>query len=603
MGCASSKKKDAEAKEEAEKERRAGQQRRGSKIVEPNWLSEFDEEVDFNANPFSVLALAHTWRQKSREAAAAATPAACANPFSVLAIAHAWRVRARKDPEATSDARCRVYTEPVESVVVTGYHGCPFFSVAATAAVELQRRGAAKSVVIRRGGQLHVPSWDTEPNLQERALFNEFAETIPINEIWSGSSPLVVVNGDPKTAMGGADTLVKFASLLEGFAFGCGQDLQASPVDRRTALAVVKHAFRNGLTQGVFAGDPPGAARVGGSAHDVGGTPVRFDDLNPKGFVYAEFCTDSPYSARLRTAEEYRDEAGRASDEATRAAASITARVSDIAHFPPLIQRWFKTNVERGTAGISEIIQAVVNNPETRVTARASPAVKAEVVACLESGPYREKAAAAAALLALDDVDPDSLALETVEPKGHDPASNLFMDMSFEPDLGDDHDGTPSRRLSLHPSELRKPRPPNGHGGPTIVVKPLKDRLATIDSLAATLAKGTPAAAPAAIKATLLAAGATEALADEVLKTGKFGELAGGSQLSHVRVLILLCADAATSFRETCQLFADKVLGGTEGPALTREKAEAACLYLASLDKGLSDKGAKAAVGGIFAAR
>jgi len=128
------------------------------------------------------------------------------------------------------------------------------------------------------------------------------------------------------------------------------------------------------------------------------------------------------------------------------------------------------------------------------------------------------------------------------------------------------------------------------------VIKPIEDRLASISSLTVSLAKDTPDAAPDAIKATCVAAGVTEALADVVMKTGKFGESAAGSH-----VLILLCADAATSFRETCQLFADK-LSKEDPMPLTKEGAEAACLYLASLDKNLSEDDAKATVTEIFAA-
>jgi len=127
-------------------------------------------------------------------------------------------------------------------------------------------------------------------------------------------------------------------------------------------------------------------------------------------------------------------------------------------------------------------------------------------------------------------------------------------------------------------------------------IKPIEERLSAISSLTVALAKDTPDAAPAAIKATCVAAGVTEALADVVLKTGKFGESAAGSH-----VLILLCADAATSFKETCQLFADK-LRSEEPMPLSKEEAEAACLYLASLDKNLNEDDAKATVAEIFGA-
>ena len=40
---------------------------------------------------------------------------------------------------------------------VVGYHSCPFFSVAASAAIELRRRGVVGEVLIRRAGEINVP--------------------------------------------------------------------------------------------------------------------------------------------------------------------------------------------------------------------------------------------------------------------------------------------------------------------------------------------------------------------------------------------------------------------------------------------------------------
>jgi len=116
-------------------------------------------------------------------------------------------------------------------------------------------------------------------------------------------------------------------------------------------------------------------------------------------------------------------------------------------------------------------------------------------------------------------------------------------------------------------------------------VKPIEERLAAIESLVVALTSAFPA--PAAIKATCVAAGVTEALADAVFATGKFGKSADGSH-----VLILLCADAATSFKETCLLFADK-LGREDPPPLTMDEARAACLYLASLDPTIGEEDAQ----------
>lgn len=48
-----------------------------------------------------------------------------------------------------------------QQIEITGYHGCPFFGIAATAGIYLAQQGYA-DIVIRRAGHVHVPSWGSK---------------------------------------------------------------------------------------------------------------------------------------------------------------------------------------------------------------------------------------------------------------------------------------------------------------------------------------------------------------------------------------------------------------------------------------------------------
>ena len=92
-----------------------------------------------------------------------------------------------------------------------------------------------------------------------------------------------------------------------------------------------------------------------------------------------------------------------------------------------------------------------------------------------------------------------------------------------------------------------------------------------------------------------MGAGVTEALADAVIKTGALGETCQGSH-----VLLLLCADARDTFADTCKLFAVRVFMLEPRP-LSDEEVREACMWLASLDKDVSDQQASNIVDAILA--
>ena len=89
-------------------------------------------------------------------------------------------------------------------VDVAGMHGCPFF-VSATKAVEgLKRRGIATTVTIKRAGHLHVPGWNSPA---DRQPWDAFQTQQQRSQLWRGTSPRVIFDGDPRTAMGATEML------------------------------------------------------------------------------------------------------------------------------------------------------------------------------------------------------------------------------------------------------------------------------------------------------------------------------------------------------------------------------------------------------------
>jgi|EP01046_Picozoa_sp_COSAG06_P049203 hypothetical protein len=318
-----------------------------------------------------------------------------------ILAAKRWRRRSAnvimqgKIKEAEADAAAVATQKEAEAAVkkleVAGFHGCPFFTVAASVAVALLKRGAVERVVIRRAGHLHVPTWKAEG---DRGPFKRYVRGMPHTAKWTGSSPRVVLDDDPETAIGGSDITVQFAKQLAGETYG------AAAVDWEegtgaTSISIIKYAFNQDAETAakMFAGDPPGPARLGMDDPTIPG--LRWEDMAEEGTVYGPFALeDSPFVQRTLTPEAFALAAASASEEAKVAATSIAADLPRIKSLPEQVQDWFKSCLAQGTKGISELIAGAVNSPLTTQTAGKSDEFKAQVIACLEMSDYRELAAA-----------------------------------------------------------------------------------------------------------------------------------------------------------------------------------------------------------------
>ncbi len=194
--------------------------------------------------------------------------------FVLAALAMRWKARAGK--------------AAAKKLEVSGYHGCPFFGVASSAAVELLKRGVVTQVVIRRAGHIHCPNWAAEGN---KAIFAEYVKGMPTSASWTGASPRIVIDDEAESAMGGPDMMVQYAAELKGFAFRL-KSISWEEGTAQAAIGVVLSAYSSGLVERAFLGDPVGPARLG---VDMGGG-LRFEDLDEEGFEYLPFAKDAPFS-------------------------------------------------------------------------------------------------------------------------------------------------------------------------------------------------------------------------------------------------------------------------------------------------------------------
>lgn len=291
---------------------------------------------------------------------------------------------------------------------VVGYHGCPFFSVAASVALALLKRGSVNRVVIRRAGQLHVPTWYAEGN---REPFKRYVQDLPRTAKWNGSSPRVICDDDPETAIGGADITMKFARELEGETYGA-PTVAWEEGSSSTSISIIKFAFNQDAQTiaKMFAGDPPGPARVCADDQILPG--LHWGDLAEEGDVYCQFAlNDSPFVQISMTPEEYASVAAGASASAKAAAAAIIASLPGVRTFPVPVQDWFKCCLARGPEGVSELITGTVRSGHTPQTAGQTNEFKTQVIACLEVSDYREQVAKIYADVQLNETPTPQVAL------------------------------------------------------------------------------------------------------------------------------------------------------------------------------------------------
>ncbi len=164
-------------------------------------------------------------------------------------------------------------TAPIAHVDVTGYHGCPFFVTATKVAETLVARGIASAATVRRGGQVHVPHWQSA---SDRAPFQGYAR----KHFGPGphSSPRVEVTmADGKKEVLGATGLVRaFEPLLRDESFGLPpqEPFWDEVMESEAGAASLWGDAYNLRARAFFSADPAGRALRG-----VVRNGVRYDDI------------------------------------------------------------------------------------------------------------------------------------------------------------------------------------------------------------------------------------------------------------------------------------------------------------------------------------
>ena len=111
---------------------------------------------------------------------------------------------------------CIGYAHAHKSVTIEGNHGCPFHIVASNVAFTLHSLDLAPNVLIKRGGQRHLPDFDS-PEVSLDWLNQYWIDNnATITNSWNYSSPRVILNNQDEQALDCSSFLLQYSDVLEG---------------------------------------------------------------------------------------------------------------------------------------------------------------------------------------------------------------------------------------------------------------------------------------------------------------------------------------------------------------------------------------------------
>ena len=178
---------------------------------------------------------------------------------------------------------------PYEKIVIEGNHGCPFHIVASNIAIELKNLGLVTELIITRGGQRHVPTYDSDSvslKWLEAYWKQEGAEA---TVYWDGSSsPRVTPNDNDSEALDCSNFLLANMNILQKSNATLGLLRPVTPemwksISKNGCSAVWEPAYCGEVKIGnIFLADPAGSVR-----NDTSGS-VLYRDIGLKGGVFSE---------------------------------------------------------------------------------------------------------------------------------------------------------------------------------------------------------------------------------------------------------------------------------------------------------------------------
>ena len=177
---------------------------------------------------------------------------------------------------------------PYEKVVIEGNHGCPFSIVASNIAIELKNLGMISELVITRGGQRHVPTYDSESVSLEWLEMYWRQEKAEATSYWDGSSsPRVVYDDNDATALDCSNFLLANMNILRKHNANLGLLKPISPemwksISKNGCSAIWEPAYCGVVKIGtLFLVDPPGPVRNNTSGN------VLYRDVGLRGGVFS----------------------------------------------------------------------------------------------------------------------------------------------------------------------------------------------------------------------------------------------------------------------------------------------------------------------------
>ena len=196
---------------------------------------------------------------------------------------------------AAASAAEQRQTGPIECIEVSGYHGCWHTIAAIHAAKTLKAKGLVQTIIVRRAGSQHVPTFADE----DVAAFKAYTADMPHTADWDGQSPRIVIDRDAQSAMGASPFIRAFSQHFAGPA-----DFGLPPMrDDLWRMALTEKALPLLAVAGLsrvpafFSVDPPGEPLHG--VRGAGGL-LLYDDLDGRPTVYARHSLDPSVDPDLK---------------------------------------------------------------------------------------------------------------------------------------------------------------------------------------------------------------------------------------------------------------------------------------------------------------